>query len=114
MLKILFVVVIETRSSVDELVTIMYFGWHSSAHLLPLKSATYSDMLTLITSMNFLGTIRLSPSQFSSSTQGDLFAQHGRRQPVSEGNLYDQKEIYCLKVITSMKQLMKYSNEKEE
>ena len=71
-----FVVVKETRTSyVEELVAIMYLGWHSSAHLLSI-SATYSKILTLIKSMIFFGAIRVSPSQICISTRGkDLFAQ---------------------------------------
>ena len=72
----IFVVVKETRTSyVEELVAIMYLGWHSSAHLLSI-SATYSKILTLIKSMIFFGAIRVSPSQICISTRGkDLFAQ---------------------------------------
>ena len=55
-LKLLFVVVKETRSSyVEEQVTIIYLSLLSLAHLSS-KSATYSDILTLIKSMNFIGT----------------------------------------------------------
>ena len=68
-------VVKETRLSyVDELVAIMNLGWHSSAHLLS-KSAKYSDILILIKSINFIGTIRTLPSQICISTRKDLFAQ---------------------------------------
>ena len=47
---------------------------HSLAHLLS-KSATYSDILALIKSMNFICTIRVKSSQICISTQMDLFAQ---------------------------------------
>ena len=74
-LKILFVVVKETSLSyVEEVVAIMYLGWYSLAHLLS-KSSTYSDILTLIKSMNFIGTSRVSPSQICISTQKDLVAK---------------------------------------
>ena len=50
-LEILFVVLKETRSSyVEELVAIIYLGWHSSAHLLS-KSATYSGILIHLSSL---------------------------------------------------------------
>ena len=83
-LKILFVVVKETSSSyVEELVAIMYLGWHSLAHLLS-KSATYSDILKFIKSFNFIGSIRVEPSQICISTQMDLFAKQELRSVAIE------------------------------